>query len=130
MTIESEKPVDNLHENDMPKRDVHFAKTLAATLDKSVEALDDVSLAKLKKSRAQALAHASVSTRHWVPISVAASILMLVAIPALWQKGDVNFIEGADIEAVFQDMSSQDIPYAAQEMDDMEMLIAMDDTDA
>lgn len=50
---------------------------------------------------------------------------MLVAVPIVWQRYNAQQFSDADIELI-----SQEIPPAAQELDDMEMLIAMDDMDA
>ena len=110
------------------KNGEELAKTLAYTLDKSLEEVDELSLQRLKNARASALTHATKSNYFSAPFmrfGIAAGLLMLVATPILWQHYTAQQMSDADIEIV-----SQEIPPAAQELDDMDMLIAMDDIDA
>ncbi len=110
------------------KDDDKFSQTLVYTLDRSVAQIDDLSLQRLKKIRAQALAQPAVATysrANWRYFSMAASRAMLFAVALFWQQYSAQPFTDADAEFI-----SQDIPPVAQELDDLDMLIAMDDLDA
>lgn len=108
--------------------DDKFAKTLAHTLDKSLADIDDLNLQRLKNARANAFinsAQLTYSSPKWTHFAVAASLIMLIAAPVLWQQHNAQQFNDADAEFI-----SQEMPPAAQELDDMDMLLAMDDADA
>ncbi|MES2823623.1 MAG: DUF3619 family protein [Pseudomonadota bacterium] len=114
------------------KANEELANTLAHTLDKSLAEIDDVSLQRLKNARSEALAASSVHTlktayfsSRSVRFGVAASLMMLLAVPVVWQRHNAQ--QFSDLDG---DLVSQEIPPAAQELDDMDMLMAMDDIDA
>jgi hypothetical protein len=114
------------------KSNEELAQTLAQTLDKSLAEIDDLSLQRLKNARAQALADShgrllgsTYFSAQLIRFGVAASLIMLLAVPILWQRHNAQQLSDLDIELV-----SQEIPPAAQELDDMDMLMAMDDIDA
>jgi hypothetical protein len=104
--------------------DGEFAQVFAKTLNKSLDDIDDVTVARLKKSRYQALSHSSYFSRKWIPVSIAASLAFLAVLPILWHQHSVQNAVNNEF-----DMISQEVPPAAQELDDIEMLIAMDDID-
>ncbi len=110
------------------KSEEELAKTLAHTLDKSLAEIDDLSLQRLKNARADALSHsvnsANFSSR-FIRFGIAASLITLVVVPILWHQYNAQQFSDADVELVLQE-----IPPAAQELDDMDMLIAMGDIDA
>lgn len=124
MSIESKPTGGQGQGADLSKRDQHLSQTLATTLNKSLADLDDISVIKLKRARAQALAYSPQAKRHWLQMSIAASVLVLVAAPLLWRNAGIGSADSVDDESI-----AQEIPFAAQEMDDMEMLLAMDDID-
>ncbi len=110
------------------KSDDEFAKILVHTLDKSLADIDDLSLQRLKNARVNALvnpAQLTYSSPKWKHFAVAASLIMLIAAPVLWQQHNAQQFNDADAEFI-----SQEMPPAAQELDDMDMLLAMDDADA
>ncbi|MES2676437.1 MAG: hypothetical protein V4660_19520 [Pseudomonadota bacterium] len=114
------------------KADEELAETLAHTLNKSLAEIDDLSLQRLKNARAEALAAAPVRSlkptyfSSWsIRFGVAASLIMLLAAPVLWQRHNTQ--QFSDLDG---DLVSQEIPPVAQELDDMDMLMAMDDIDA
>lgn len=114
------------------KANEELAQTLAHTLDKSLTEIDDLSLQRLKNARAEALAASPVQllkstyfSSRSARFGVAASLIMLLAVPVLWQRHNAQQL--SDQEG---DLISQEIPPAAQELDDMDMLMAMGDIDA
>ena len=90
--------------------------------------IDDLSLQRLKNARVNALIHPvqlTYSSPKWTHFAVAASLIMLIAVPVLWQQHNAQQFSDADAEFI-----SQEMPPAAQELDDMDMLLALDDADA
>ena len=68
----------------MTDDDPKFQQKLAQTLNRSLEQLDDDTLQQLQSIRQQAQ---QPSRRHWRPaIAVAATVLMMIALPWLVQK--------------------------------------------
>jgi hypothetical protein len=110
--------------SDSSRVDNEFATVLAKTLDESLEDIDEVTQARLKKSRIQVLSHSPSASKKWISLSVAASLAILVALPVLWNKSNIENVTVPDA-----DMISQEIPLPEQELDDIDMLMAMDDTD-
>ena len=106
------------------KNDAQFAQILAQTLDASLHDIDELNLQRLKKARTHALSSSTRSSSKWIALSVAASLLMLVAAPAIWQQKNVQNVAELNAELI-----SADAPLGAQELDDIDMLMAMDDGD-
>lgn len=104
--------------------DDELVAKIVQTLDQSALDLDELSLQRLKNARVHALAQAPTKLRSkWMAMSLAASIVALLLIPVAWHQHNVAL--NAETE-----MASQDIPPTAQELDDMDMLMAMEDVDA
>lgn len=115
LTVKNEPEIGE--DSELPQR-------LAKTLDQSLHEIDAISLQRLKKSRAQALAYSVNGSRRWFPASAAAGFMLLVAIPVFWQASAGKKISDMDNEII-----SQDIPLAVQDLDDLDMLIALEDGD-
>jgi len=106
-------------------RDEKLVAAIARTLDKSVNDIDDFSLQRLKSARENALSHSQKPARTWINFRVAASVAVLALIPvAFHQYSQIGFVD-QDMEVV-----SQDVPFSAEEMDDIEMLMSLDGDDA
>lgn len=109
--------------------DERIAVSVSQTLDKSLDDIDELSLQRLKNARAYALnqshSHSSKSSRKWISLSVAASLAALMLIPLSTHRNLLNISGDQDLEIV-----SQDVPYSAEEMDDIDMLMALEDFDA
>ena len=111
----------------VPQNDADHALLTAInqSLDKSLNDIDEVNLQRLKNARVKALASPSHLTRNWVPLSVAASVAALVLVPVLMHYQSTNTPADQEFEIV-----SQELPISAEEMDDIDMLMALEDTDA
>ncbi len=94
------------------------------SLDKSLADIDEMSLQRLKNARITALS-SSQKSRKWVPLSVAASLAALLLIPVVMQHKSATI----SVEPEFE-MVSQEQPISSEEMDDIDMLMALEDTDA
>ena len=112
--------------------DEKLAIALSQTLDKSLDDIDAVSLQRLKNARLQALHHSNRPARQWLSLSVAASVAALLLVPIMFQqlsssKPDLDL---ASQQAPFmQESLSPEVPLSLQEMDDLEMLMALEDSD-
>lgn len=108
--------------------DEKLAASVSQALDKSLDEIDELSLQRLKNARAHALNHSrdqsSRPSRKWISLGVAASLAALLLIPLATQQ-HLNSIDDQDLEVV-----TQEIPYSQEEMDDIEMLMALEDSDA
>ncbi|MFO1387553.1 hypothetical protein [Cellvibrio sp.] len=100
-----------------------FIQTVNQALDKSLDDIDELSLQRLKNARVKALSTSSRSK--WIALSAAASIAALLLIPVATQ----HFSNKATIDSELE-IAAQDIPLSAEEMDDIDMLMALEDTDA
>jgi hypothetical protein len=117
--------------------DESLAVTLSQTLDKSLDDIDAVSLQRLKNARLQALRHSNKPTRQWLPLSIAASVAALLLIPIMFQQlssskqdlglalQEVPFVQ----DNFLQESLAQEVPLSSQELDDLEMLMALEDSD-
>ena len=105
--------------------DATFAASLAQALDKSLDDVDDLSLQRLKNVRAQALSQPVNASRKWISLSVAASVAALLLIPIVIHQSSSNSSSDQELEVV-----SQEVPYSVEEMDDIEMLMSLEETDA
>ena len=112
---------------DIPKHDEVLVRKISNTLDESLDGLDELTLQRLKKARTSALAQVAVVTpgvnhrRAW--LGVAAAVALLLLMPLVWQLQTTSAPD-QDIE-----MALQEIPPSAEELDDMDMLMALEDTD-
>jgi len=111
--------------HDVNKNDRHLISAMNQALDKSLDDIDDVTLQRLKKTRIKALHHPSEFSRKWVQLAAAASVAALLLIPFVMHQQAVNSSLDSELEIV-----SQDMPISAEEMDDIDMLMALEDTDA
>jgi hypothetical protein len=117
--------------------DEKLATTISCTLDKSLDDIDDISLQRLKNARLQALRHSNKSMRQWLPLSIAASVAALLLIPILFQQlsGSKQELDLASQQVPFaqenfsQESLAQEVPLSSQELDDLEMLMALEDSD-
>lgn len=105
--------------------DEKFAARVSQTLDESLSDIDDLSLQRLKNARAHALNQSPKVSRKWVSLSVAASIAALLLIPIAAHQH--LFMPSAEQDL---DVLAQEVPYSMEEMDDIEMLMALEDSDA
>lgn len=117
--------------------DEKLAAILSQTLDKSLDDIDDISVQRLKNARLQALHQSNKPSRQWLPLSIAASVAALLLIPIMFQQlssstpnielaaQPIPFIQ----EGFVQENLSQEVPFSPQEMDDLEMLMALEDSD-
>jgi hypothetical protein len=105
--------------------DKKLANAVVQSLDNSLVDIDDLSLQRLKNARQIALNQPAVSTRRWVPLSAAASIAVFLMVPFYMHQHSTNVAPDVDSEIV-----SQDFPLSTEEMDDLDMLMALEDGDA
>lgn len=112
-------------EPELPKRDKAFTQVLATTLNKSLDEVDEVTRHRLKQARAQALSHAvQKKSPAWIRLSVAASLGVLLLAPFIVMNFSQHHANEQIVEVLSQDMPD------AQELDDIDMLMAMEDADA
>lgn len=112
--------------------DENLVVTLSQTLDKSLDDIDVVSLQRLKNARLQALHQSNKSVRQWLPLSIAASVAALLLIPIMFQqlsssKQDLDL--ASQTIPFLQESLVQEVPLSSQELDDLEMLMALEDSD-
>lgn len=105
--------------------DEKMAAEIAHGLNKSLDDIDELSLQRLKNARVNALAHSATPSRRWLSASIAASLVALVLIPVVAHKYSLHVHSDQEYDIV-----SQDIPYSAEEMDDIEMLMSLEAEDA
>ena len=111
----------------IPEQDEMLAQAISNTLDKSLDGLDELSQQRLKNARAAALAQAAapkptISHRRAL-LGMAAAFALLLLTPLVWQQ-QTTPSPVQDIE-----MALQEIPLTAEELDDLDMLMALEDTD-
>lgn len=102
-----------------------FARELVASLDESLEGLDELTVQRLKASRIRALEHTRIGRLgNRIAIGAAAAVIAAALLaPALWYQQRLNATDVDEIAAL-------EIPPSAQELDDLDMLIALEDEDA
>ena len=120
---EKTDPTGNVVSISDAQKNAQFAKVIANTLDKSLENVDAINLQRLGIARVHALSQKPSSSRKWIALSVAASLAAVLVVPYAWHQHN---IAGDDELELF----SQEILPDAQEMDDVDMLIALEDGDA
>jgi hypothetical protein len=101
------------------KMNTELEKNIVNTLDKSLAEIDDMTVQRLKNTRAIALAKKNLPK--WIHLAVAASFMLLIAIPVIWKKNHFDASRNTPTEFI-----SQELPPAAQELDDIDMLMAID----
>lgn len=111
----------NLPEQDADEK---FAAAVSQTLDKSLADIDDINVQRLKNARVRALSSSSPS-RKWISLSVAASLAVLLLIPLVEHQHLLSSSVEQELDVV-----TQEVPYSAEELDDIEMLMALEDSDA
>lgn len=104
--------------------DETFIKAINQALDKSLDEIDEMNLQRLKSARAKALI-LPAQNHKWVALGVAASIAALLLIPVVFNRDSGNSNIESELEIV-----SQESPMSAEELDDLDMLMALEDTDA
>jgi len=121
----SEQP-ERLNEPD------EFSRELVATLDRSLDGqegsphgLDDLTLQRLKVARVKALQQSRTGrfNKKIIPAVAAAAIAAVLLVPVFWHQQGVDGIDTDEVAAL-------EIPPSAQELDDLDMLIALEDEDA
>lgn len=117
--------VDKILPTNERKTDQVLIASINQSLDNSLNDIDEFNLQRLKNARAKALSHSPMATRKWFSLSVAASFAALLLIPVVMHQHTVNSVIEPELEIV-----SQDLPMSAEEMDDMDMLMALEATDA
>lgn len=117
--------VDKISPPNNSKVDQTLAAAINQSLNNSLDDIDELSLRKLKTARAKALSHSPVSARKWVSLSVAASVVALLLVPVIMHQQSVNSSIEPELDIVLQEL-----PISAEEMDDIDMLMALEDTDA
>jgi hypothetical protein len=105
--------------------DKSLTASLVHTLDESLDNIDDLNVQRLKNARLRALGQAPASDHKWIKLSIAASLAAFVFISIAWHQYPIGSTSEQEVEVV-----SQDVPYTADEMDDIEMLMALGDGDA
>ncbi len=115
--------------------DEKLALILSETLDKSLDDIDDLSLQRLKNARMQALQPSNKPARSWLPLSIAASLAALLLIPILGLQYMQSTNSELDLDVVASELPfsqeglAQEAPLSSQEMDDLEMLMALEEID-
>lgn len=102
------------------ERDEAFARAITDSLDKSLDGIDDLSRLRLQHARAKAL-RPNKHGHKWIALAVAASFAALLLTPIFWQSQ-----EEVDADVV----AALEIPPSAEELDDLDMLLALEDGDA
>jgi len=125
--IEKNSPNDSSNSslNNDSKADQKLIDAINQSLDKSLDEIDELNLQRLRNARAKALNNSQAKNRKWVSLSVAASVAALLLIPVVLNQDSGNSNIEPELEIV-----SQEIPVSAEEMDDLDMLMALEDTDA
>ena len=117
--------VDKISPSNDNKKDQLLITAVNQSLDKSLDDIDEVNLQRLKNARTKALNYSSMFIRKRVQLSLAASVVALLLIPVLLHQQSINSSIEPELEMV-----SQDLPISVEEMDDIDMLMALEDTDA
>ena len=116
-------------EENQPEKEL--IATISHTLDKSLDDIDDLSLQRLKSARSNALSRSAAQKTKWIPFAVAASFAALVLVPFVLQLGSERLGNDLDAEIVLHsEPNLSEVPLSSEEMDDIEMLMAMEDVDA
>lgn len=100
-----------------------FIQAVNQSLDKSLDDIDELNMQRLKNARVKALSRSTKSK--WIVLSAAASVAALLLIPIATHHLSSKSAIDAELEFV-----AQEVPISAEEMDDIEMLMALEDTDA
>lgn len=102
-----------------------FSREVVVSLNDSLEELDELTLQRLKAARAKALRQPRAGLGKWAAMGAAAAAITAVLLtPALWHKHTVDGLD-ADTVAVLEEL-----PPSAEELDDLDMLLALEDDDA
>ena len=105
-----------------------LAKVAAHSLDQSVESIDDLTSFRLKQIRQKALTESPGKrfnvefNKQW---AVAACLVLAVGLPSAWLLHS-----GSQLESEESAFISQELSLDAQDFDDMDMLIALEESDA
>lgn len=121
--VEKKSPKNSPHDDS--NADQTLISAINQSLDKSLDEIDELNLQRLKNARAKAINNSPAKNRTWVPLSVAASVAALLLIPVVLNQDSGNSNIESELEIV-----SQETPISAEEMDDIDMLMALEDTDA
>ncbi|GGY69891.1 hypothetical protein GCM10011613_12820 [Cellvibrio zantedeschiae] len=107
------------------KADEILVTVITHSLDKSLDDIDELNLQRLKQARANALNFSSIKNRRWIPLAAVASLAALLLVPFVLQNYPHHSLAESEFEIV-----SQELPLSSEEMDDIDMLMALEDTDA
>lgn len=116
--------VDKISPHDEYSADEKLVTAIGQALDESLDEIDDLSAQRLRTARVRALNSSAKSSRKWVPLSMAASVAALLLIPIVYHQ--YPFTDAIDPES---DIVLHEIPYSAEELDDMEMLMSLGEPD-
>ena len=105
------------------ERDEQFSRQVADSLERSLDDLDEHTLAQLARARRTAINHRSYK-REWIGgLAVAASVAALVVVPMVGQFDQANPQPDA------QDLNMSYLQEDPQMLLDMEMLLAIGESD-
>ena len=116
------------HSPESEKFQEALAKAAAHSLDQSVDAMDDLSSYRIKQIRQKVLADSTTKpirfefNKHW---AVAACLVVAVGLPSVWLLHSSSQLESEENAFISPELSLD-----AQDFDDMDMLIAMGESDA
>lgn len=122
--VEKNSPDANV-KTDQVLADRVLSDAIGQSLDKSLDQIDELDLQRLKHARKKALAGSPVVNRQWIGLSVAASIAVLLLVPVVINQQTESHAIAPELEVV-----SQEMPVSTEEMDDIDMLMALEDSDA
>ena len=109
-----------------------LAKAAAHSLDQSVDSMDDLTNYRLKQIRQKALTVSPEKrfsfemNKHW---AVAACLVVAVSVPSIWLIHSGSKLDAEENAFLSQELS-QEMSLDEQDFDDMDMLIAMGESDA
>lgn len=107
-----------------PEQSDEFARELVTCLDNSLDELDELTQQRLKTARAKALQQARPGSAKWLALGVAAAtITAVLLVPSFWHQHGGDGVDADEVAAL-------EVPPSAQELDDLDMLIALEDEDA
>ncbi len=106
-----------------PEQPDEFTRELVTSLDNSLGELDELTQQRLKSARAKALQQTRSGSAKWLALgAAAAAITAVLLVPSFWHSHS----DGLDSDEV----AALEVPPSAQELDDLDMLIALEDEDA
>ena len=103
-----------------------MTEKVVGVLDQSIDELDELSLQRLKNARMKARSQDVERKRAaWIPLGAAASIAVLLLSPIAWYQ----YAPKSNLNNDYP-IAIQDAPIDQQELDDVDMLMSLVDSDA